>query len=70
MTQPTPPADKYTTFFCPRCDRKFISVKNGSMVELLERVKKHVAGQHPDHDPEWYDTHSSDHPEDETKVRT
>ncbi len=36
------------TFYCPRCDKP---KKN------LEECKKHVAEQHPDHDPEWWDTH-------------
>lgn len=37
--------------YCPRCDRLYPN---------LEAAKTHVAKQHPDHDPEWWDTHPSD----------
>lgn len=37
--------------FCPRCDRAY-SHKNKDT--LLEKIKKHVAEQHPDHDPDWW----------------
>lgn len=39
--------------FCPRCDRKYGS---NNKPALLEKVKQHVREQHPDHDPEWYET--------------
>lgn len=39
--------------FCPRCDRSYFS--ESSEEDALEKAKKHVAEQHPDHDPEWYD---------------
>jgi hypothetical protein len=40
--------------YCPRCDRIY---DGGSRSATLEIVKKHVAEQHPDHDPEWWDTY-------------
>ena len=60
--------DKYSVFHCPRCDKTFIASKGTVQRELLKRVIKHVAQQHPDYDPEWYDTHSKDHAEEEPKV--
>lgn len=39
---------------CPRCDRKYGGKDKN---EVWNRVKKHVAEQHPDHDPEWFDTY-------------
>lgn len=42
-------------FFCPVCDRPYSSTVSREAV--LETVKKHVAGQHPDYDPEWWDTY-------------
>lgn len=36
---------------CPRdCHR-------GRTYPTLEAVKEHVRKQHPDHDPEWFDTY-------------
>lgn len=43
--------------YCPRCDRQYTANTDN---EVLEKVKTHVSGQHPDHDPEWYDTYPSD----------
>lgn len=42
--------------YCPRCDRVFIT-QNEKRIDTIERLKKHVALQHPDHDPEWFDTY-------------
>lgn len=41
------------TVYCPRCDRPYESAK--SREAALEKAKKHVAEQHPDHDPAWAD---------------
>lgn len=42
--------------YCPRCDRKYPN--DGSKYkDRLEKLKKHVSFQHPDHDPMWYDTY-------------
>lgn len=41
--------------WCPRCDRPYDSQK--SEKDTLELVKKHVAEQHPDHDPNWHETY-------------
>lgn len=57
---PTPKPTKTGIIFCPRCDRGY-SGPVGSK-ELLDKVIKHVAEQHPDHDALWYETHSIDHP--------
>lgn len=46
-----------TTLYCPRCDRKYTSKKDESYKKLMDRLIKHVALQHPDHDPQWYDTY-------------
>lgn len=43
------------TMYCPRCDRPFNS--GTSQDATLELVKVHVAGQHPDHDPLWFETY-------------
>lgn len=43
------------TQYCPRCDNPYTS--NESKAAALEKVKTHVAAQHPDHDPEWYETY-------------
>lgn len=43
-----PETQTSTQMYCPRCDRLY---------ENLEKVKKHVAEQHPDHDPEWWETY-------------
>jgi hypothetical protein len=40
--------------YCPRCDRLYYA---STPAKLEEKVKKHVMEQHPDHDPEWYDTY-------------
>lgn len=37
--------------YCPRCDRLYPN---------LAACIEHVDKQHPDHDPEWYDTHPQD----------
>lgn len=42
-------------FFCPRCDRKYTSETSAQEVE--DQVKTHVAGQHPNHDPNWFETY-------------
>lgn len=44
---PTYDVDK-GPWYCPRCDRVY---------DTLQKCIEHVAGQHPDHDPEWWDTH-------------
>lgn len=36
-----------TVVYCPRCNRPYAN---------LELAKEHVAGQHPDHDPNWWDS--------------
>lgn len=41
-------------FICPRCDRPYYAP---TADEVLEKVKTHVSGQHPDHDPLWYETY-------------
>lgn len=52
------------TIYCPRCDRAYPD--NGSKFKLrMEKLKKHVREQHPDHDPEWYDTYP--HEEEDAK---
>lgn len=51
---PTQTQTVVATMYCPRCDRPY-SGKNSD--EALETVKKHVAEQHPDHDPDWADTY-------------
>lgn len=39
--------------YCPRCDRRY----SGLDAEALEtRMRRHVAAQHPDHDPLWFET--------------
>lgn len=45
-----------TTFHCPRCDRSYSSKDFKNLKQLEERVRKHVREQHPDYDPEWFDT--------------
>lgn len=45
--------------YCPRCDRVFIT-QNEKRIDTIERLKKHVRFQHPDHDPEWFDTYPHD----------
>lgn len=42
--------------FCPRCDRTYTAKPGDSYWRFLERLKTHVREQHPDHDPEWFDT--------------
>lgn len=42
--------------FCPRCDRAYRTV-NEKRIDTIERLKRHVSFQHPDHDPMWYDTY-------------
>lgn len=42
--------------YCPRCDRIFSTIKE-KRVDTINRVKKHVAEQHPDHDSLWYETY-------------
>lgn len=39
-----------TTMYCPRCDRSYTE---DTYNETLEKVKKHVELQHPNHDPDW-----------------
>lgn len=43
--------------YCPRCDRAYTTPKGEKRIDTIERLKKHVALQHPDHDPEWFDTY-------------
>lgn len=42
--------------YCPRCDRMYIG-EGTPETRALAKVKKHVAGQHPDHDPLWFETY-------------
>lgn len=50
-TMPDPPVAPMN---CPVCDRTYDS---GTTPEsTLEIVKNHVEEQHPDYDPEWWDT--------------
>jgi hypothetical protein len=50
------PADVTFIFYCPRCPKEY---KSNISMELAEKeCIKHVSGQHPDHDPNWYDTAS------------
>lgn len=42
--------------FCPRCDRPYVG-EGTKETSALEKVKRHVAGQHPDHDPQWFETY-------------
>lgn len=49
--------------YCPRCDRAYTTPKGAKRIDTIERLKKHVALQHPDHDPEWFDTYP--HPEED-----
>lgn len=42
--------------YCPRCDRAY-TTKKETRIDTIERLKKHVALQHPDHDPNWFDTY-------------
>lgn len=46
-----------TKMYCPRCDRAYTAEGKDSYMNVLKRVISHVAEQHPDHDPEWYDTY-------------
>ena len=48
---------KVTTIYCPRCQRGYNRKKGEAYTDILNRVKDHVALQHPDHDPDWADTH-------------
>lgn len=41
--------------YCPRCDNPYTSTKSND--DALEKVKKHVEVQHPDHDANWTDTY-------------
>lgn len=59
---PAPKTTKAAVIFCPRCDRRYEGKIGSSYRELLDKVIKHVAEQHPDHDPLWYETHSAEHP--------
>lgn len=43
-------------FYCPRCDRAYERKDGETYNAFVERVKRHVSQQHPDHDPEWWDT--------------
>lgn len=48
-------------YYCPRSCRK------GRTYPTLEAVKKHVRDQHPEYDPEWYDTYPEELGVDEAK---
>ena len=48
-------------FYCPR------SCHEGRTYATLDEVKKHVAGQHPDHDPDWAEDPENAHNQDGTK---
>jgi hypothetical protein len=48
------------TQYCPRCNRPKKSTL--SLGDALEQVKKHVEQNHPDYDPEWYDTYPTIEP--------
>lgn len=53
-------ADVPPPYYCPR------SCHEGRTYPTLESVKKHVAEQHTDYDPEWYDTYPEELGLDET----
>ena len=40
--------DSTKPMYCPRCDK---------LKPNLEVLKDHVSKQHPDYDPEWWDTY-------------
>lgn len=68
-------AEDNPSVICPRCDREFRFddpvMPNNKEATPLARAIHHVSHQHPDHDPEWYDTHSKNHLNEETpKVST
>jgi hypothetical protein len=69
MARPEPTSTR-AIFHCPRCDREFVKETSDSHVEILNDVIKHVANQHPDYDPEWFDTHSMNHSNEVMKVST
>lgn len=52
-------AEVTSTLYCPRCDRKYDSKSGETYKRLMDRLIKHVSEQHPDHDPEWFDTFPS-----------
>lgn len=54
----SPPKEKSmaTTFFCPRCDRAYERETKETAKIFMKRVVNHVSQQHPDHDPDWWDT--------------
>lgn len=43
--------------YCPRCQRPYTQKSSETHEDLMDRVIKHVSGQHPDHDPQWWDTY-------------
>ncbi|MET0786310.1 MAG: hypothetical protein ABWY25_06350 [Paenisporosarcina sp.] len=47
-------AEEVQVFYCPR------SCHKGRTYSSLEAVIKHVALQHPDHDPKWWVTKKED----------
>ena len=51
-----------STVYCPRCDKAFDRKTGWTYTELLNKVKSHVEHQHPDHDPEWFDTYPDPEP--------
>lgn len=50
------PNETYSAW-CPRCDREY---QEDTWTKAFDKVKEHVKGQHPDHDPQWYDTYPED----------
>lgn len=53
------PEKSTSVLYCPRCDRKYQGEVGESYRKLMDRLIKHVRDQHPDHDPEWFDTFPS-----------
>ncbi|QGJ90415.1 hypothetical protein HWC81_gp70 [Gordonia phage Crocheter] len=53
------PEQSTSVLYCPRCDRKYEGKVGESYRKLMDRLIKHVRDQHPDHDPEWFDTFPS-----------
>ena len=43
--------------FCPRSCKDEGYRSEISFNDALEKVKTHVRGQHPDHDPLWFETY-------------
>lgn len=53
------PIERVTVIYCPRCERPYKRKQGEKYSATMRRVIDHVAQQHPDHDPEWWDTYPS-----------